>query len=88
MRARRRKAGIGAGFDDAQWSPCSGDGWSRRRAAAGTGTSHPRDAHVHTDHRTEPKPGVLVYDLGQNFAGWPEITVSGPAGAVVKLIPR
>ena len=38
-------------------------------------------------HRTEPKPGVLVYDLGQNFAGWPEIEVSGPAGATVKLIP-
>ena len=29
----------------------------------------------------------MVYDLGQNFAGWPAITVSGPAGASVKLIP-
>ena len=28
---------------------------------------------------TKPKPGVAVYDLGQNFAGWPEISVSGPA---------
>jgi hypothetical protein len=37
--------------------------------------------------RTEPKPGVMVYDLGQNFAGWPEIAASGPAGATVKLIP-
>ncbi len=34
---------------------------------------------------TEPKPGVFIYDLGQNFAGWPKITVSGPAGASVRL---
>ena len=36
---------------------------------------------------THPKPGVTVYDLGQNFAGWPEIAVTGRAGATVKLIP-
>jgi alpha-L-rhamnosidase len=36
---------------------------------------------------TEPKPGVLVYDLGQNFSGWPQLTVEGPAGSTVKLIP-
>jgi hypothetical protein len=36
---------------------------------------------------TEPKPGVRVYDLGRNFAGRPRITVSGPAGAQVRLTP-
>jgi hypothetical protein len=35
---------------------------------------------------TEPQPGVEVYDLGQNFSGWPQITVVGEAGATVKLI--
>jgi hypothetical protein len=35
---------------------------------------------------THPKPGVSVYDLGQNFAGWPAITVIGSAGATIKLI--
>ena len=30
--------------------------------------------------------GALVYDLGQNFAGWPEIAVRGEAGAQFKLI--
>lgn len=34
---------------------------------------------------TEPKPGVFVYDFGQNMSGWPKITVRGPAGSVVKL---
>jgi hypothetical protein len=35
---------------------------------------------------TQPKPGVFVYDLGQNFSGWPLLSAKGPAGAVVKLI--
>jgi hypothetical protein len=35
---------------------------------------------------TEPRPGVRVYDLGQNFSGRPELTVRGRAGAAVKLI--
>ena len=32
---------------------------------------------------TEPKPGVYVFDLGQNIAGWARLKVSGPAGAEV-----
>jgi hypothetical protein len=36
---------------------------------------------------THPRPGVTVYDLGQNFAGWPEIAVTGKAGTTVKVIP-
>ncbi len=36
---------------------------------------------------TEPQTGVYVYDLGQNFSGWPTLRVKGPAGARVKLIP-
>jgi hypothetical protein len=35
---------------------------------------------------THPKPNLTVYDLGQNFAGWPEIAVTGPRGASVKLL--
>jgi len=34
---------------------------------------------------TEPKPGVFVFDLGQNFAGWPELAVEGPAGTEISL---
>lgn len=36
---------------------------------------------------TEPKPGVFVYDLGQNFSGWPQLTVKGPPGGTVRMIP-
>ncbi len=47
-----------------------------------------RVMHVYsTLKQTHPNSQVTVYDLGQNFAGWPEITAAGPAGAQVKLIP-
>jgi hypothetical protein len=36
---------------------------------------------------TEPRPGVKVYDFGQNFSGWPGITVRGRAGATLKMVP-
>lgn len=35
--------------------------------------------------RTEPKPGVFVFDMGQNFAGRVQLHVRGPSGTKVKL---
>jgi alpha-L-rhamnosidase len=35
--------------------------------------------------RTEPSPGVLVYDIGQNLTGWAEIRVQAPAGQAIEL---
>lgn len=32
-----------------------------------------------------PKPGVYVYDFGQNFSGWCRLSVSGPEGTKVTL---
>lgn len=34
---------------------------------------------------TEPKPGVFIFDLGQNFAGIVRLKVQGPAGTQVRL---
>ncbi|MDQ7806419.1 family 78 glycoside hydrolase catalytic domain [Amycolatopsis sp. A133] len=34
---------------------------------------------------TQPKPGVWVADLGQNFSGWNRLSVTGPAGTTVTL---
>ena len=34
---------------------------------------------------TEVKPGVFVYDFGQNFAGWARLRVRGKAGATVTM---
>ncbi len=75
------------GYDDAQWSPAL-------LSTSPGGALRPEQAppirvmHTYGPVKvTQLKPGVQVYDLGQNFAGWPEITVSGPAGSSVKLIP-
>jgi alpha-L-rhamnosidase len=34
---------------------------------------------------TEPRPGVFIFDMGQNLVGWCRLKVSGPAGTAVKL---
>jgi len=34
---------------------------------------------------SEPKPGMFVYDLGQNFAGWCLLRVKGTSGQQVRL---
>jgi alpha-L-rhamnosidase len=34
---------------------------------------------------TEPKPGVFVFDFGQNFAGWCRLSVRGPEATVVEM---
>lgn len=36
---------------------------------------------------TEPKPGVLVYDLGQNVSLMPRLKVRGTVGGTVKITP-
>jgi hypothetical protein len=84
--ARREIAGWdGASFSDAAWKSArlvAGPGGALRpEAAAAIGVKQ----HYTPVKQTDLKPEVTVYDLGQNFAGWPLIAVSGPAGSTVKL---
>ena len=76
----------GAGFDDNAWRAVSvvdGPGGALTPEIAPPIRVMHSYAPVKVAH---PKPGVTVYDLGQNFAGWPEIAVTGKAGTTVKLI--
>ncbi len=70
------------------------EGWSSAKVVAGPGgvlrpeTMEPvkafeRFAAVKVTH---PKDGVTVFDLGQNFAGWPELEVSGQRGTAIKML--
>lgn len=34
---------------------------------------------------TEPKPGIFIYDMGQNFAGWIHLSVKASRGARITL---
>jgi alpha-L-rhamnosidase len=84
--ARREQPGWdAAGFDDAAWSPA-------KLVAAPKGKlvsqQMPPIRVVDTlapKKITEPKPGVFIFDFGQNFAGVPQLTVDGHAGTTVKL---
>jgi alpha-L-rhamnosidase len=34
---------------------------------------------------TQPRPGVFVFDLGQNLSGWARLRVTGPRGSTVTM---
>ena len=36
---------------------------------------------------THPKPGLTVYDFGQNVSGWPAIRIQGKAGSAIRMLP-
>ncbi|NGN69338.1 family 78 glycoside hydrolase catalytic domain, partial [Streptomyces sp. A7024] len=84
--ARRETAGwTEPGFDDA--------GWQRTEELSGVTakTVAQVDGPVRTMKElparkvTEPKPGVFVFDLGQNMVGTARLRVRGKAGATVTL---
>ncbi len=73
------------GFDDSRWEPVAVvDNFSPILSAQMiqpikvTQTLKPKTA-------TSPKPGVYVYDFGQNFSGWCRLSVKGPEGTSVKM---
>jgi alpha-L-rhamnosidase len=84
--ARRERAGWDRpGFDDASWD-------AAREVNAPEGvlraeTNEPvRVVDVRPPgRRTEPAPGVIVYDIGQNLTGWAEIKINAPAGTAIEL---
>ena len=64
---------------------------SRRGVIAGNGNNDPTPRVAFRADRvlpvakiTEPKPGVFVFDFGQNMAGYVELSLRGPAGTAVK----
>ena len=73
------------GFDDRQWQPAQ-----LAAVPPGVVAAQMIEPIRVTQTRkpialTEPKPGVFVFDLGQNMAGWCRLKVSGPAGTLVTL---
>jgi hypothetical protein len=88
--ARLAPAGWDApGFDDAAWLPATvvpGPGGKLRglSVAAPPVGAHEVLAPVKV---TTLRPGVIVYDFGQNAAQIPSLRVHGPAGSVVRLTP-
>jgi len=73
------------GFDDTDWNPIETGFKPRGKLSSQMlppikimDTLLPREI-------TQPENGVYVFDFGQNFSGWAELTVSGPRGAEVRM---
>lgn len=73
------------GYDDTNWTPArtveppSGD------LTAELAQSTKVVDEIQPVEMTEPRPGVYVYDVGQQIAGWTELTISGESGADVRI---
>jgi alpha-L-rhamnosidase len=85
--ARREQKGWDqTGFDESGWKPVVSG------SEAKLGPLRAQDAPPIRVTRTfkavkltEPKPGVFIFDFGQNFAGWARLRVRGEAGTRVRL---
>lgn len=74
------------GFDDAKWTSVSvGAELAPKIVRAHPAPPVRRVAELPAATSSRPRPGVYVFDLGQNFAGFARLKVREPAGTVVRL---
>jgi len=84
--ARREMPGWDApGFDDSAWQPATVFDPPAARLVAQPNEPIRVFKELTPVALTEPKPGVYVYDLGQNIAGWCRMKLRRPAGTTVTL---
>jgi alpha-L-rhamnosidase len=77
------------GFDDSKWSAAKvlGNAGAELRGISGAAPAI-REFEIHKPVDTHTLgDGDIVFDLGQNAAHVPRVTVSGPAGSTVRLMP-
>ncbi len=78
-----------AGFDDSAWAPAqivNGPGGDLRGLSCAAPPVHFFEIHKPISSRALGK-GEVVFDLRQNAAHVPKISVTGPAGSRVRIIP-
>jgi len=73
------------GLDDSQWLPARIADDVQTVLEAQRGVPVIKTGELPTRKITEPRPGVFVFDLGQNFAGFARLKVRGPKGTAVQL---
>ncbi len=73
------------GFDDSKWNSAGIAGEPLGPLCAQPQQPIKATAKIRPVKITEPKPGIFIFDMGQNFAGWATLHVKGPAGTKVKL---
>jgi len=79
--AQRELTGWSApGLDDADWQPVTVDKEVKANLQAHPGTPIRRMQELPGLKVTQPRPGVYVFDLGQNMVGWARVKARGKPG--------
>ena len=73
------------GFDDSKWQPAQIVEAPPGVIAAQMNEPERVTGTLKPVSMTVPKPGVYVYDMGQNMVGWARLKVKGPAGTRVNM---
>jgi alpha-L-rhamnosidase len=74
-----------AGFDDSKWSKAKSETGPKGQLIARYIPPVRSTRILKPVKMTESKPGVYLFDFGQNFAGVPRLKVKGAAGTTVTL---
>ena len=74
-----------AGYNDEEWEGVVWRSPAKGKLQAFPNVSVKALEELKPVSRTEPKPGVYVFDLGKNIAGVARLKVKGPAGTKVVL---
>ena len=73
------------GFDDSAWKPAQAVAAPAGVLSAPMMPSMRVTETLKPIARTNPQPGVWIFDLGQNMVGWCRLKVHGPRGTEVRL---
>jgi len=73
------------GFDASSWRPAQATGLDERKLVWQRNEPIQVVKELTPVKMTEPKPGVFVFDFGQNMAGWCRVKAIGAAGQTVTL---
>lgn len=85
--ARREQPGWDrAGFDDSQWKKVELASEPQLGPLCAQDAPPIRATRILKPVKlTEPRPGVFIFDFGQNFAGWSRLHVKGERGTKIRL---
>ena len=72
-------------FNDAAWDNVAVTDQIDAMIQAYPGVTVKKILELDAKKITEPKKGIYVFDMGQNFAGWVRLKVSGQAGTKIVL---
>lgn len=75
----------GPDFNDSAWPAAAVRSGTAPRLVSQVDNGVAVQAEIRPVSVSQPKPGVWVLDLGQNFAGWNRLRVTGPAGTTVTM---